>query len=471
MHNRGLDPVILGAGPGGLAAACYLAQHAIRPIVLEKEARVGGLCRTLTQNGFRFDIGGHRWFTKNEEVDRWVKDLMRDEFLEVGRTSRIYYNGRYIEYPLSVANVIKSIGWLKSGLAFISSLTAQLDAAPPRTMEDAYIKQFGKKLYQMFFRDYSEKVWGKSCKDLSPDWVEQRTKGLSLFGALRNALLGPSSKVESLVESFHYPKTGYQRISERMAEEVTARAGRIQLNAKVKRIWVKNNRIETVSVETGNGSEELLWPGEVISSIPITLLVKMLDPAPPREILQAASKLKFRDLITVNLQLDQQRVTDDTWIYVHDPSIPFARLHEPKNWSVHMAPPGKTSLVLEFFCTRGDAIWNKTDEELCDLAIHHLSHDLKFTEESRVIGKSAFRARGAYPVYTLDYFENLGLLKSYLAGIENLQIIGRGGTFRYNNSDHSIEMGIRAANNLLGGNHRVDAVNEAQEYLEEKVVG
>lgn len=463
------DVLILGAGPGGLAAGCYLAQNSRVPMVIEKETYPGGLCHTMERNGFRFDIGGHRWFTKNAEVDTWIKQLMGPEFLEVKRISRIYYEGKYFLYPLGIPDVVRNMGLKKSILGFCSFLLSRFIQKAPVTMEDAYIKQFGRELYSIFFRGYSEKVWGRSCNQLSADWVEQRTKGLSIIDALRKAIFSSSSKVTSLVESFHYPKTGYQRISERMAEEMIARGGDLHLGTSVKKISVKGERIHGVTVETG-GTQTFVKTDSLISSIPLNLLIRMLEPAPPSAILEAAGKLQFRDLITVNIELNQDRVSEDTWIYIHDPAIPFARLHEPKNWSSAMAPAGKTSLVVEFFCTIGDSIWSRTDEELCETAIHHLSETLGFFDRNNVSGSFAFRAPRAYPVYALDYQHNLQLIKDYLSQIRNLQIVGRGGTFRYNNSDHSIEMGMLAAKNLLGETHQIDQVNSAREYLEEKVL-
>ncbi|HET6267583.1 MAG TPA: FAD-dependent oxidoreductase, partial [Acidobacteriota bacterium] len=217
-----------------------------------------------------------------------------------------------------------------------------------------------------------------------------------------------------------------------------------------------------------DGHREFLDADAVISSIPLSLLTINMDPKPPAEIIQAAKSLKFRDLITINIMLDRKQVTPDTWLYIHDLEIPFARLHEPRNWSPDMAPPGKTSIVAELFCSIGDEIWRKSDEELCNLVIHHLAESLKFIRKGEVLASFAFRAPGAYPIYDLSYRTNLQLIKEHIATIRNLQIIGRGGTFRYNNSDHSIEMGLMAAKNLLGGKYRIDSVNEEQEYLEEK---
>lgn len=463
--------IILGAGPGGLAAGHHLGRNGIAPIVLEKQNYVGGLCHTLVRDGFRFDIGGHRWFTKNDELNEWFISLMGDEIVRVERISRIYFDGKYFSYPVQVSNVLKNAGVLTSAHAVASYVLAQIkslsDTTPPSNMEEAYIKQFGTKLYQMFFKCYSEKVWGQSCSLISADWVEQRTKGLSILTALQNAV-GARKNVASLVEEFMYPRLGYSRISERMAEDMISNGGQVLLNHKVTSVIHDDNQVRGVRYTDSEGKEITAPADAVISTIPLTLLARSLTPAPPPEIFQAAAKLRFRDLITINIMLNRDQVTNDTWLYIHDERIPFARMHEPRNWSRDMVPSGKTSVVLEFFCSIGDETWSKSDEQLCDIAVHHLSETLGFIRKDEVQSAFAFRAPQAYPVYDLDYQKNLDLIKDYVGAIKNLQIVGRGGTFRYNNSDHSIEMGLLAAKNLLGEQHRIDSVNEEREYLEEK---
>jgi protoporphyrinogen oxidase len=465
--------VILGAGPGGLAAGHWLARHGIRPLVFEKLNYVGGLCHTIVRDGFRFDIGGHRWFTKNDELNQWFISLMGDELIKVERISRIYFDGKYFSYPVGIKNVLANAGVFTSLHAVVSYMLAQVKAVAkdqePTNMEEAYVKQFGRKLYEMFFQCYSEKVWGQSCTKISADWVEQRTKGLSISAAIRNAVV-KSKNVASIAEEFLYPALGYSRISERMAEDMQQNGGQLLLNHRVLSVLHENEEITGITFEDPSGKVQSVQADAVVSTIPLTVLARNLTPKPPAEVFQAASKLRFRDLITINIMLNRETVTNDTWLYIHDKRIPFARLHEPKNWSMQMVPPGKTSIVAELFCTIGDELWSQSDEDLCKLTIHHLSDTLRMIKKDEVIGAFAFRAPQAYPIYDLDYQSNLQAIKDYIATIHGLQIIGRGGTFRYNNSDHSIEMGLMAAKNLLGGSYRLDAVNEAREYLEEKRV-
>lgn len=464
--------VVLGAGPGGLAAGHHLSAHGIRPLVLEKLHHLAGLCYTHVRAGFRFDIGGHRWFTKNEELERWFLKLMEGELVRVNRISRIYFDQKYYHYPIRIKNVLKNAGLFTSAHAVLSYIAARANPSANRSasanMESAYVQQFGRKLYEMFFQRYSEKVWGRPCTEISADWVEQRTKGLSIVTAVREALVGSKTKSESLIEEFWYPRLGYSRICERMAEDIRLAGGEIRLNSAVLSVVHDRNQVCGVNYKTPDGQTEFVSADAVVSSIPLPVLARNLDPPPPQEVIDAARKLTFRDLITVNLMLDREQVTQDTWLYIHDREIPFARIHEPKNWSPDMAPPGKTSLVAEVFCSMGDELWKRTDEELCDLVVHHLSETLKFIHKSEVIGAFALRVPHAYPVYELDYQHNLTIIKDYIATLKHLQIIGRGGTFRYNNSDHSIEMGLLAARNVLGEHHRIDEVNEAREYLEEK---
>jgi protoporphyrinogen oxidase len=466
--------VVMGAGPGGLAAAVHLARHGVRATVLEAAPFVGGLARTIERDGFRFDLGGHRWFTKNEELNDWFRDLMKGELIMVPRISRIYFKGKFFLYPVSVKNVLANAGIFRCIAASFSFVAAQirygLFKKPIVSMQDAFEMQFGAVLYDMFFRRYSEKVWGRPCSEMSSDWVTQRTKGLSMLATVKEALLKPKEKVVSLIDEFMYPRYGYARISERMAEEVAAKNGAVHLGQRVVKIAHDGRRILTVSAQDGEGTVRVYAADAVVSSIPLTLLTQIMDPPAPQAVIDSARSLTFRDIITVNLMLAREQVTNDTWLYIHDDEIPFARIHEPKNWSVDMVRPGTTSLVLECFCSYGDATWQKTDEEICAICIDALVEKLRFIERRDVIGAFAVRARQAYPVYALGYAGPLKALKDYVRSFDNLEIIGRGGTFRYNNADHSIETGLLASQNLLGAEHDIDRVNAEDEYLEEKRV-
>jgi protoporphyrinogen oxidase len=474
----GKDVVVMGAGPGGLCSAYVLTKAGVRARVFEKAPFVGGLARTIkreTNAGeFKFDIGGHRWFTKNDELNALFKEVVAEELLWVNRTSRIYFDGRYVDYPLKMTNALRAIGPVVSAKAMadyaLTRVRQGLAPTPVVTMEDAYIDQFGPTLYRLFFQRYSEKVWGVPCSDMSGDWVTQRSKGMSLVTAVKDALIPSKGKVVSLIDEFMYPKNGFGRFSERMADTITAGGNDVCLNAGVEQVHRTGWHVDAVTIRTANGPEQVRGD-QFISSIPLTYLIQIMDPPAPPEVLEAARTLTFRNIITVNLMLRRRQVTPDTWLYVHDRNIAFGRLHEPKNWSSAMVPDDDhTSIVAEYFCSFGDAIWQMSDQDLVALTVKHMVEDLRFIRADEVLGGFAVRAPRAYPSYLLGYEQPLAVVKDFISRFENLQIIGRYGTFRYNNTDHSIETGLLAAKNVLGEHHDLDQVNAEQEYHEIKRV-
>lgn len=470
--------IVMGAGPGGLCSAYVLSKAGVPTTVLEKAPFVGGLARTIrhqTEFGeFKFDIGGHRWFTKNDELNALFREVIAEELLWVNRISRIYFDGKYVDYPLKISNALKAIGPVVAAQAMAdygrTRVQKRLRPAAVETMEDAYIDQFGPTLYRLFFQRYSEKVWGLPCNQMSGDWVSQRSKGMSLVTAVKDAVVPSKGKVVSLIDEFMYPRGGFGRFSERMADAVQAAGNDIRLSTSVERVHREGNRVVGVTVRTENGTERL-EAENYISSVPLTLLAKIIDPAPPADILAAADSLTFRNIITVNLMLNKRQVTPDTWLYVHDRNILFGRFHEPKNWSPAMVPGDEfTSLVVEYFCSYGDHIWSMSEEDLVARTVQHLVNDLGFITPDEVIGGFAIRAPRAYPAYVMGYEEPLARIKAFIDELDNLQIIGRYGTFRYNNTDHSIETGLLAAKNILGETHDLDRVNADDEYHEIKRV-
>ena len=385
--NDAMHVVILGAGPAGLATGHELAANGVAVTVLERNGYVGGLCRTVHEAGYRFDLGGHRWFTKNEDLNNWFRRLMEGELVMVERISRIYYDGKYYMYPVAIGDVVKNAGpvtIVKAGFAFMwAAVRYAAFNRPIRNMKDAYTAQFGSTLYEMFFRRYTEKVWGKPCEELSADWVAQRSKGLSIWTVAREALSTRKSKCKSLIEEFMYPRDGYMRIPERMAEDIEGAGHRVLLNASVKGIVVHGpNDIEVVYA-TPEG-ERSIRAQHVVSTIPLSLLAQMVTPKADETVFKAARSLEFRDLITVNLQLRRKQVSKDTWLYVQDEHILFGRLHEPKNWSRAMVPDDDhTSLVLECFCTVGDAIWSLSDDDVARRCVRDLTEKLGFIKAGR----------------------------------------------------------------------------------------
>jgi protoporphyrinogen oxidase len=341
---------------------------------------------------------------------------------------------------------------------------------PVVSMEDAYIAQFGRTLYELFFQRYSEKVWGLPCDQMSGDWVSQRSKGMSLLTAVKESVFPSRDQVVSLIERFMYPRYGFGRFSERMADAITESGNPVRLGTGVERIERRGNRVAAVVVSDGTTRERVAGT-HFISSIPLTRLVEILDPPAPPQVIEAARALTFRNIITVNLALRRPRMTPDTWLYVHDRKILFGRLHEPKNWSPDMVPsPEVTSVVAEYFCSFGDEIWNMSDAALVAQTVRHLSEDLGFISPDEVIDGFTVRAPRAYPAYVIGYAEPLNVVKEFVKSLENLQIIGRYGTFRYNNTDHSVETGLLAARNILGERHDLEQVNADQDYQEIKRV-
>ncbi|MGH2460599.1 MAG: FAD-dependent oxidoreductase [Chloroflexota bacterium] len=473
MPRRPGTAIVLGGGPAGMTTGLALSRAGWVVEVFEKAPIVGGLARTELRDGFRFDIGGHRWFTKKDELNYFLVELLGDELLMVDRTSRIFFDGKYVDYPLRIGNVLTRIGPVTSVRAagdFLISMAAQrVSRKEIASMEDAYVAQFGQTLYELFFRRYSEKVWGRLCSELSGDWVAQRSRGLSLFTAVRDAIRPTEGKVESLVERFMYPRLGYGRITERMAQEIEAAGGKVHLGEQA--IRARHDGAEITGITVSDGARERTVDGDAfVSSIPMTELAQILDPSVDRSVQSAIRTLTYRDLITVNVMLDRQQVTNDTWIYVHDPTVKFARLHEPRNWSPDMVPEGKTSLVLEYFCDAGDPLWQRSDADLCALAVEELAKKLHFITPNEVIGAFALRSRDAYPRYNLGYQDAVGTIKNCLRSFHNLSIVGRGGTFKYFNADHAIETGLLAARGILGESVNLDDVNKEQEYLEERRV-
>lgn len=463
--------VILGAGPAGLATGHELSANGVKVTVLEKNTFVGGLCRTIHADGYKFDLGGHRWFTQNEDLNKWFRRLMEGDLVLVQRISRIYYSGMYFMYPVTISNVVKNAGLVtivKAAFGFAWALLRYgAFGAPIKNMKDAYTAQFGSKLYEMFFRRYTEKVWGKPCEQLSADWVSQRSKGLSIWTVAREALVARKAKIKSLIEEFMYPRDGYMRIPERLAEDIVSAGNEVILGTAVKGVVRHGPERLEVLYDSPTGPQSI-QATHVVSTIPLGHLIQFLTPQADEGALKAARSLEFRDLITVNVKIRKKQVSTDTWLYVQDEGILFGRLHEPKNWSRAMVPDDEhTSLVLECFCTAGDAIWALTDDQVAQRCVDDLVEKLQFLKHSEVEGWNVVRTYHAYPVYDLQYGEKLAAIHGCLAHYDGVHIVGRGGTFRYNNADHSIEMGLLLARRLLGHNVNHMEVNTEQEYQEE----
>ena len=446
--------LILGGGLAGLAAGHALSQAGRCVQILESAKAVGGLARTVAHHGFRFDLGGHRFFARDARIERFVSELLGDELVTVPRSSRIYLRGKWIAYPLRPLSALFGLGLRASAeilLGYASaSVARRLRPAPLVSLEDWVVAHFGRPLFELYFKHYSEKVWGIGCQDISAEWMAQRIQGLSLGAAIRRALLQRGAELPTLTERILYPRLGIGRIAERLGEQIerSERSGSIATGTRVVRIHHDGRRIGAVTVQQGEQVHEL--PGKaLLSTIPLTQLIQALRPHAPAEVRAAAARLRYRDLVIVAVMLNRTRATDQTWIYFPGQDIPFGRLHEPTNWSAAMAPPGCTLLVTERFCFRGDATWNASDDKLIESTVMHLE-TLGFIQSSELRDGLVVRIPAAYPLFELGYREHSQILCDYLERFENLHLAGRGGMFRYYNMDQTITSGLVAAQVLLG---------------------
>lgn len=439
--------VVLGGGLTGLSAGSVLTRAGFSVRVIEADTTVGGLSKTIHHNGFRFDLGGHRFFTTDEKLDRFVHDLMQDELITVSRCSKIFMRDKFLDYPLRPANAFFGLGISTSlsiladfGIEKCRGLFSQKKCV---SLEDWVIRNFGRTMFDIYFKVYSEKVWGIDCSKISAEWVDRRISGLSLGKALKNAFFrAGGNKIPTLVDKFFYPALGIGRISDRLKDEIE-KTNEVLLDTQVEAIHHDHNEINGIVVRH-KGHTDVITGNQFISSLPLTHVINMLHPAPPQSIIDAASRLKFRDLVVVAVMVDKKRITDQTWIYIPEEKIPFGRLHEPTNWSGMMAPEGKTLLVIEYFSFKGDGIWNDTDAHLVEITVRHLEK-LGFIKSRDVCDSKVVRVPRAYPLFEVGYHELCEELFAYLGQFKNLHIAGRSGMFRYYNMDHAIESGIRAA--------------------------
>jgi protoporphyrinogen oxidase len=463
--------VILGAGPAGLTAGHELMKNGIPSVVLEKADKVGGISRTEIYRGYRFDIGGHRFFTKVTEVQRVWKEILGDEFIQVPRLSRIYYQGKFYDYPLSLLNTLKNLGIWQSGLILWSYLQAKLYGRlhpdyEPENFAEWVSDRFGKRLYQTFFKTYTEKVWGIPCDKIQADWAAQRIQGMSLKRAVINALFG-SQNAKSLIKEFDYPILGPGMMWERCQEILEAKGSPVHLNTQVIRIEREGQKITGIVAQQGDQKIHL-QADHYISSLPITALVRKLHPAPPPEVLEAAAGLKYRDFLIVSLMVDHPDLFPDNWLYIHSPEFKVGRIQNFKNWSPAMVPDqAKTCLGMEYFCSRGDRVWQMSDRELIALASREIMALGLVPSGCKIEDGVVIRQRKAYPVYDGEYRQHLKVLQDYVTSFENLQTVGRNGMHRYNNQDHSMLTALLAVKNLLGESHDLWNVNVERSYHEE----
>jgi len=462
--------IILGVGPAGLGASHTLHRAGMPFVAVEKNPCVGGLSRTLTFGEFKTDIGPHRFYSQDQSLYGLIAGLLGEDWQPVKRYTRFYVNGRFFRYPIELLPTLAGLGPIKSLRILIDYLGAQLGRRftkqPPRSFEEAAIAQFGRALAELNMLNYTEKIWGLPCAQISPDWLGQRVAGLSLLKILRSALVPRSQGPKTLVDEFYYPTEGTGMIYQRIYESVRATMpDAFLLESRPRCIYHEPGRITRLDVQSGEAAFSF-EPRHVVSSIPLPELVQLLEPAAPRLVQEAGQRLRFRAHVALLLILRRQRIVPDQWIYFPERDIPFGRLMEPKNFSRRMAPDGQTSMVLEFFCQKGDAVWQASADELRQTAVAHLER-LGLATAKDIEAAHVHREAEAYPLYELDYETPVAVIKEYLRDFKNLQLVGRGGCFRYNNQDHALAMGIAAAGHIIAGRpYSLEGPPEAAGYFE-----
>ncbi len=463
-----------------MTAGYELSKGGSRVCVLESDPRyVGGISRTVEYKGYRFDIGGHRFFSKSAEIEALWSEILGDDLLERPRLSRIFYRGKFFSYPLKPIEALRKLGALESARCVASYLAAKIQPeTEARSFEDWVVKRFGRRLYEIFFQTYTEKVWGMPCSEISADWAAQRIKGLSLSAALMNAISSNlfeqksgEETVKTLIRSFRYPRFGPGMMWERCAEKMNALGGALEQGWSVVELrWLAAEEAWHVSAQHTGGEIRHWVARDVISTMPMQELGRCLRPMLSTRAEGAARSLRYRDFLTVALIVDESHPIDDNWIYIHDPGVKVGRIQNFKSWSPELTPePGRTCLGLEYFCFEGDGLWNAKDEDLARLASEELAR-IGLAARSEVRDACVVRQAKAYPVYDEHYQRHVESLRSEIeARCPRLHLAGRNGMHKYNNQDHSMMTALLTARNILAGRKVYDVwqVNEDASYHEE----
>jgi len=472
-----VDVAIIGAGPAGLTAGYLLTRAGKSVAIIEKDATyVGGISRTVEHQGYRFDIGGHRFFSKSQAVvDLW-NEILPDDFIQRPRMSRIYYEGRFYSYPLRAFEALRNLGVLRSAACMLSYLKYKLfPIREVRSFEDWTTNQFGRRLYSIFFKTYTEKVWGMPCNEMSADWAAQRIKGLSLWSAVTDGVrrsLGLNRRpndgqaVKTLLETFRYPRLGPGMMWNAARDRIEAAGGRIIMGHALKQLAADGQGGWRL-IATGDDGELVVRAGHAISSAPMRELAARLHPLP--ETALNAAQLRYRDFLTVALMIRSDDLFPDNWIYIHDSKVKVGRVQNFRSWSPEMVPDEDVACVgLEYFCFEGDGLWSSPDEELFELAKREMAI-LGLCDPADVTGGAVVRQEKAYPVYDEGYAANVAAMRAELeARFPTLHLVGRNGMHRYNNQDHAMMTAMLTAENILAGERLYDtwSVNEDAEYHE-----
>jgi protoporphyrinogen oxidase len=469
------EAVIAGGGPAGLTAAYELSKHRHTCVVLEADPRlVGGISRTDQYKGYRFDIGGHRFFSKSDEVNRLWREILGDELITRSRLSRIYYDRKFFHYPLKPADALWKLGLIRSCRVGLSYLKARLaPTKPEKTFEDWVVNRFGRELFEIFFKSYTEKLWGMATNAISADWAAQRIKDLSLVRAVTSALFGRwgsrrGEVIKTLIDEFQYPRLGPGQMWEMARDRIRSLGGTVQLDRRVVEVEHDTARVTAFLTRDRDGRLTRYLGRHFLSSLPVRELILAMNPPAPAQVVEAAQSLKYRDFLTVVLIVNRATTFPDNWIYIHEPNVRLGRIQNFKNWSPDLVPdPEKTSLGLEYFCFEGDDLWTKSDPELLALGRREVD-SIGLVSASDVIDGCVVRVPKAYPVYDDVYQAKLATIRQWLKTLPNLELAGRNGMHKYNTQDHSMMTALLAARNILGlGSFDPWKVNTDAQYHEE----
>lgn len=464
---------IIGAGPAGLAVAYeFITKNKLKEYeieIYESDSQVGGISKTLKFKGYRFDLGGHRFYTKYKEIDKFYKNILGSEMLIRERLSRIFFEKKFYNYPLSASNVLNNLGLLRSIKLGLSWLFRSLNKYKDEKTFDKWVSnRFGDKLFNTFFKSYTEKLWGIPTNKLSADWAAQRIQNFDFLKAVISAFFGTnSSSSKTIIKKFYYPKYGPGMLYEKMKNFLKAKGVKIYLNSEIVDIGKQNKKINEIVImnkKTGKTSSKKV--DYLVSTMPLNKLVILLKPKIPLK--KTIKQFKFRSFLTVNLIIKSNPFPDN-WIYIHDTGVKALRMQNFRNWSPFMIKKGEknTPIGMEYFAYEGDELWKTKDQELLKLAKKELGI-IGLAKPEDVLDGFVHRVKNAYPIYNFNYKTTLNIAKEYLEEFENLYLCGRGGLFRYNNMDHSILTGFYVARNIILGENKFDAwsVNEDESYLE-----
>lgn len=468
MQKKNKIISIIGAGPAGLTAAYILTKNNIKVHLYESSNKVGGMCKTFQTWGQKVDLGPHRFFSNDLRVNRfWIK-IMKNDYYMISRLTRIYYDKKFFFYPLKFFNVLNNLGLLKSFYCFSSFLYSKI--FPPKNLnnfENWIIAKFGKTLFNIFFKSYSEKLWGLKCNEIHSDFAKQRIKKLTLYEAIKGAIFKNNLKNhKTLVDEFAYPRGGTGMFYEKIKQEILRNGGMIFLNNKITKIK-KSDREKKIIIKDQNNHTRKY--NHMISTMPLNYLLENISA--PNNILKVSKTLKFRNTVLVYLLLNGQNPFPDQWIYIHSSNIKTGRITNFNNWSKKKNKKTKHTIIcMEYWCNQNDKMWNFKNDDFIKLAKKDIKNSI-LLKNNKILDGKVVKIPKCYPIYEKDYKRKIKIISNYLKKIKNISVIGRYGSFKYNNQDHSILMGLLAADNLIN-NKKINLwnLNTDYDYQEKSII-